>query len=174
MYDTITNFYKDIPAYTEKAKYLINKGCDINSVGKFEKTLLNIACDLHMMEFIRFLIDKDADINMPDDWCFTPLMDVCRGFQLNDKSDTQQIIKCIKLLLEKNVDVNAQNHANETALIMLINNDRIDNTFHDVLVELIKRTDCKIKDIFGRTAQDCYNEIQSKNILSFDYQNLFH
>ena len=46
------------------AKYLVNKGSDINATDDYGETPLHVACDMGWIKIVKFLVEKNADINV--------------------------------------------------------------------------------------------------------------
>ncbi len=79
---------------------------DINAKDKYGRTLLNKACQLNLfgINFIRFLIQKGADVNMPDNSGNTPLVNLVRS----NRWDSQDKIYLVKMLKNNSAEINVK------------------------------------------------------------------
>ena len=84
---------------------------DLNSeVIEDGTTGLMIAAAHGQRNVIKYLIEKGADVNRPNDFDYTPLM----------ISIQQNHVEAVRFLIEKGADVNAQNKLNETPFIFAV------------------------------------------------------
>ncbi|XP_063923969.1 uncharacterized protein LOC135138056 isoform X2 [Zophobas morio] len=89
-------------------KLLIEKGIHVNDQNKYGTTALQIACLEGVYENAKILLDCGASINIANNANNNAL-----HFASESKKDNRGVIK---LLIEKGIDVNAQNENGKTAL----------------------------------------------------------
>jgi ankyrin repeat protein len=86
-------------------KFLINKGANINAVGRSGKTIINDAISNNDLKTVKLLIENGVDLNLPDYIGFKPLHRAMLNYTL-DRSNTMILIKT---LIENGVDLNKIN-----------------------------------------------------------------
>jgi len=124
--------------YTHIVRILLQFELDINCrIGKDESTPTIIAASLNRVEVVKFLIENDADINIPNNAGNTPLI----------LATNQGFSRLSYLLINNHADVNAINNSGGTALHEAVDNGDVD------LVNLLleKGADPNAKDIYGHT-----------------------
>ena len=104
--------------WKSKISYLIEKGADVNAQDHGGNTPLHDACEAGDVEFIRLLLDNNANTSLRNSCGATPLLvlqpgEVQRHPALHDP-DTMRL--AIDLLLEKGSDLNCQDKFGSTAL----------------------------------------------------------
>lgn len=107
--------------YADIAKYLIDKGADLNIRSKIGETVLMIACAVpDRLEVVRHLVEKGANINIQDDVsaisAFTEMFANNCALQNGEtalmKTFHTGSIEVIKYLIEKGANMNLQNKVN--------------------------------------------------------------
>jgi len=122
---------------------------------------------LYSYSFIKIIVDMGADVNVTNEWGYTPLLVCPYRFHEDDKEIAELLIskgadvnakttdgdsvlhiaiinkriEMIKLLLENGADINAKNHKNETPLDLAILYKYTDIT--ELLVEKGAKTNAK-------------------------------
>lgn len=86
----------------------------INVQCKYGMTALNTACDHNSYKIVNFLIEKGANVNIPNNNGNSPLHTICK--KRIDKIE----YNIIELLLQKGADVNAQNNDGQTPLHLIM------------------------------------------------------
>ena len=88
-------------------EYLIENGCNINSVGNSMFSPLQIASMRGNVELVKLLIAKNADIEYNENTSLTPLM-------------LSKNINILKTLVEAGANINAVNRINKTVLDVIL------------------------------------------------------
>jgi len=95
----------------DKMKLLLKYGANINHTNMNGDTALTLSCHHSSSIKVETLVqDKNINVNMSNNFKNTPLMLACNNNKITEN--------CIKLLLDKNADINVQNLAGDTALIL--------------------------------------------------------
>ena len=95
-----------------RAKYLIEKGADINTSDRFDDTLLDVSIFYDDVYLVNFLFKNGVDINAKDRLGLTTLHRAC----FVDNAG----IGAIKKIIEYGADVNAKDKNGDTALHLSI------------------------------------------------------
>jgi ankyrin repeat protein len=129
---------------TKVLSFALAHGADVNRKGKHSYVPLAVAALLGKCDTLRLLLDKGADVNAQDDQGMTPLMiavkmgrpeslkhcldkftseqkeemEKSESVKLMLPADLEGYIKTVGLLLDKGADVNEQDAAGETALML--------------------------------------------------------
>ena len=103
--------YGDIVKFAEKGKLTkvqecIQKGVDIETKGKNDRTALMWASQEGHLEVVKYLAEKGADVDPVSDNGWTPLMEAVSHGNL----------EMTKYLVENGADINAKNNDGQTAL----------------------------------------------------------
>ncbi|ORX65884.1 ankyrin [Anaeromyces robustus] len=94
---------------------LIRYGVDVNAQDYHGRTALSFAIQSESTDLVEFLLETgQVDMNLPDEFCQTPLMQVCKG-------KNQEILK---LLIAYGANPNIQDNNGKTSLIYLCGNKR--------------------------------------------------
>ncbi len=102
---------KDI-IYTKKiCKLLLDNGANVNHVGRYDTTILEMAISNKDVEFCKLLIEKGADVNVKSNNGFTALM--------NASYEGHKEI--CELLIENGADVNVKNNHGLSSLMYASN-----------------------------------------------------
>ncbi|KAJ5098315.1 hypothetical protein N7532_005316 [Penicillium argentinense] len=89
---------------------LIRAGANINSVTLSGQNLLHFAAEGGNVEAVAYLLEKGLDPHAKEDYGTTPLICACRAFHFRLN------VNVMKLFLERNVDVDAKDRNERTAL----------------------------------------------------------
>lgn len=115
-------------------------------------TPLMIACQVSLLELVKFLVDdKQVDVNKSvDTW--TPLLLACSAKNEHDDAAaddamTDRVMEIVKLLVDHKALVNVRNRNGETALMLAIMNG------HDAVAEYLMANDAslEVSDTQGNT-----------------------
>lgn len=106
-------------------RYLIEKGAFIEGLANYKKTVFTEFIKeaggklafKNLLETTQFLLNSGADVNLPDDQGYTPLMYACKY---------TRGIKLIEFLVEKGALINAQAKDEYTALHLSLLNDNVE------------------------------------------------
>ena len=91
-------------------KYLIEKGCDINTTDINKNTLLHSACVTGNLYLAKYLVEKGLNINSENNISITPLIFACYGSEN----------RIIKYLIDKGADVKKKYNGEFTFVIFFI------------------------------------------------------
>lgn len=127
---TVEDNRKNTPLHLARNKNcidnLINAGVDINQRNSGGRTLLSLVAQECNSDLLEYLITKNADLNLPDNFGFSPLhhlaAPVCEEF-FNKKEwkNQSEYLKIIKKLVENGADINAKTTKDNTVLHMAVN-----------------------------------------------------
>ncbi len=123
--------------YTNIAKFLLNRGADINSKDEDGKTALLIAIWDRNFDMAKILINRGADVNIVDNKGDTPLTYASRGGNLN----------IIKLLIDKGADINKKTEQGLTPLTLSLYNGH--SEVADFLISSGAKYDINYEDFYG-------------------------
>jgi ankyrin repeat protein len=130
----------------EIAALLIEKGADVNGVGKMGRTPLQYAARLGHEDMASFLIEKGADVNGAYGFGMTPL----HFAAVYGNTDIAA------LLIEKGADINAKNGYGSTPLALAVGRfyalEKILRDFVELFIE--NGADLNAKDKDGKTLLD--------------------
>jgi ankyrin repeat protein len=135
----------------EMFEALLEKGADVNSVGKAgsqdNQSVLYLAVIRDEADLIKRLLDKGANPNLLDSGGASPLNEVCA---------VSGNLEVAKMLIEKGADVNVKEPKDANALIYAIRNDNLtsENRVELVKMLLAKGADKNAKDAKGKNALD--------------------
>ncbi|KAK1254875.1 hypothetical protein MKX08_008870 [Trichoderma sp. CBMAI-0020] len=114
-------------------KLLYDNGAKINQPGDPDHgTTLHIACYKGSVEAVRWLLDKDVDVNAESGRFATPLQAAVAG---TTRSREYEVRKIVQLLMEKGARVNQQGGEYGTALQAAFANRDVDEELHHLLLE---------------------------------------
>lgn len=99
--------------YPERTKSLLDKGADVNGVGKTGGTPLMAAEFCGVPEMVELLIERGARVDVVDHYGLTALHN---PFRLDQAANA----KCVQLLIAQGADVNARNAKGQTPLWMAV------------------------------------------------------
>ncbi len=129
----------------EMAKFLIEKGADVDSMNNYRETPLYAAAEKGHYEMAKFLIEKGADVNIANKNKKTPLYKAAENghyemakFLIEKGADVNKIVyyartplyaaaekghyEMVKFLIEKGADVDSVNYYGETPLFAAAQN----------------------------------------------------
>ena len=99
----------------QTAKYLCDKGANLNIPGDFQRTPLHSAAWRGDLEMVQLLLDYKADVKARSKAGWTPLHDASEGTGSSSHS-IHQLPGVVRLLLEHGADVNALERDSSTPL----------------------------------------------------------
>jgi len=123
-------------------KMLIRHGVDVNAQDYHGKTALSYAIQQNSPGLVQFLLESGhVDMNLPDRFNQTPLMQACKG----------RNTEILKLLIAYGANLNIQDNNGKTSLIYLCGNKRYyqDADITEYIIE--NGADPLIKDNTGQT-----------------------
>lgn len=143
-------------------KDLINKyDADIN-LPILYGSILHYACEAFSKDAILFLLDKGADITSLDSDNSTPLHILISERIIENYSQLADSIEVIKNLIERNIDIDAQNNAGWTALHYAVKIGQPE--YVKVLLE--NNANLKIRNNCGKTAEDIARDYDDHEIVT--------
>jgi ankyrin repeat protein len=116
--DIIARAFGDDLEITAAAKLLLDHGANIHggTSGDDFETPLHWAADFNNFELTQLLIQRGADVNIPEsDLGYTPLHNACGGF--GGIASTE----LVEFLIQQGANVNAQSHSGKTAANIVSN-----------------------------------------------------
>ncbi len=116
----------------------------INSVTKRKNTPLMVASRNMILKSITLLLKNGADINLKNIVGGNALHNVCYSSSIN--------IECVKLLLNKNNNINSQTNKGDTPLLLACYSNDFGNNSEIIKLLLEEGSDIKIKDSDKKTA----------------------
>ena len=162
------------------AEFLLqNSKTDINTKDISGKTLLQIACSRHNLEFVKFLVEHGCDINIKDESgdlpFFTHFDEKIAKYIASVKKDELPVdskgrtflhisashnsLELVKYFLSLNIDKDIQDHDGMTPLHYAYFNNST-----DVIQYLISiHANQDIKDIYGKTPKYYSSSLQMEN-----------
>lgn len=153
------------PRYYEKlAKKFIESHTYSITTNGYHNELLLLAYRHNMLDFMKYLIGKNMNINTRYSEGYTILMFACQRSHITD-------IPYIDLLINNNVDANLKCIHGETALIKLINSCTIYDKYHATFMDLVSITDVSIIDDCGKKAIDHFCE---RSLDDSDFEDNFY
>jgi ankyrin repeat protein len=129
-------------AHWDVAKYLIEKGADLNVVGGDGGTQINWAVHHDKVDFIKLMVEKGAKLNHRNQWGMTELHTaIWRGN-----------IRVVEYLLDQGSDPNIKTKEGWTAMHYAYRSG------HDNIIAMLKKRGISMteKDNMGRTPQYLY------------------
>eukprot|EP01080_Neovahlkampfia_damariscottae_P011597 gene11597-4840_t len=140
-FSTLNNHFKIV-------EYLIDKGLDVNSQDKFNRTPLLIACSKGFKDIVHLVLQNGGNLNCRDFYGYTPSQLALRsrkfdivddlmlyGVNLNLKNYNgftslhlclqNGDLEVLNYLLDKNVKMNIRNQSDETPLMTGVKNDKL-------------------------------------------------
>jgi uncharacterized protein len=145
----------------ERVRRLLSEGVSPNAKNDCGISALTLAASGGSAEIVRELIQAGADVNVVDDFVpRTPLLWAIDDFGPDDSAE--DLYNVVKLLAEAGADLNWQNSARETALIMAVKKDL------DQVAELLiaAGADVNVVGSEERTAYSYVAELGNKRIKS--------
>lgn len=136
----------------EKIKELISEEKNLKICNHRKETLLHLACRSKYTEIVKILIGKGLEINKPDKYGYTPLMNASREGE----------IESVKLLLKANADINFKGRTNGTALIYACHNQ-----VSNILIKLLLDNGANpniVSKMIGYPETPLLSAIRSNNI----------
>ena len=100
--------------YIDIIRLFLERGVDADSMSSSQSTMLHVAVQRASLEFVRLLLDCDANINARDENGQTPL----HGVMDNIKDDMEDHFLAMLLLLDHGADVDALDNFYSTPLSM--------------------------------------------------------
>ena len=141
------------------AKYLIQKGADINSVISTGETSLHHSVKWNQPEMVQFLLENNAKINIQDKEGATPLFNAAKRSHL----------QFIELLLQKKADINIKTNKGETPLHAICTSNYSSRDKFKIIQKLAEHgADINAQDDNGNTPLDLVN----KNIIKRQYKEI--
>jgi len=125
--------------------YLIKKGVNVHLLNYFQQNAVSYAVLTEDVELLKKIYALGIDLDQKDVYGYTPFLEAC----IYDYSDI------IKFLIEKDVDVNAQNET--TSFVSLLLNDAFELDFNFI---------CKHLDKFNEKNQKILKGLQLKNLVT--------
>lgn len=144
--DELVGLLKDCDADGFRRVYAENRDwIDLNRpLVRYGWTPLMIACQVNLLELVKFLVDdKQVDVNKSvDTW--TPLLLACSTKDEHDDAAaeaavTDRVLEIVKLLIDHKALVNVRNRNGETALMLAIMNG------HDAVAEYLMANDASLE-----------------------------
>jgi beta-lactamase regulating signal transducer with metallopeptidase domain/ankyrin repeat protein len=130
--------------YIEKAKALIEKGADINTLNENGSTSLMLAISLGDLEMVKMLLERGADVNVENKDGNSAIIVAARS------KFPEQIIP---MLLAKGADANARNLNRQTALIEILKTDQDPVVLEKIVKLLLQRgADANVVSSINETA----------------------
>jgi len=143
----------------EIAKYLIDKGADVNGKSIFKGTPIMSAASKGNIPLMRLLIEKGADVNAAAESGFTALMHASEGSFLEGKGH----LEAVKILLDNGADVNAKDMGGDTALIYAVKTGPENSEIVQLLIN--KGADKNAKNKEGETVLSFAKDQRTTDIL---------
>lgn len=151
-------------AHWDVAKYLIEKGADLNVVGGDGGTQINWAVHHDKVDFIKLMVEKGAKLNHRNQWGMTELHTaIWRGN-----------IHVLEYLLDQGSDPNIKTNEGWTAMHYAYRSG------HDNIIAMLKKRGISMteKDNMGRTPQYLYfkkpNPIKMSTIELDEYEGKYY
>lgn len=151
-------------AHWDVAKYLIEKGADLNVVGGDGGTQINWAVHHDNVDFIKLMVEKGAKLNNRNQWGMTELHTaIWRGN-----------IRVVEYLLDQGSDPNIKTKEGWTAMHYAYRSG------HDNIIAVLKKRGISMteKDNMGRTPQYLYfkkpNPIKMSTIELDEYEGKYY
>lgn len=156
-------------------KFLIEKGADKSALGEGRAKALHIACNYGAKEIVEDLITEE-NLNVPNDEGFTPLMIAC----------LHNFPEIVKLLIERNADIDAINKqginalgyacdsGNPEVLAQLINKDNINKPIVGFTPLEIARLGRNIKNMEFLLKEGAFLKDLSKQSVLFDWEKMIY
>lgn len=151
-------------------KFLLDNNAYVDTISKKNgKTALLFSCEYGYVEIVNLLLNYKANLHAKSDSGETALMCAIEG---NYFSLKKEHIEIVKLLLDKNIDVNAnRKFSKETALMLACKKKAYDKDSlnrQTILVKLLleRGADINLKNKDGKTALMLAKEIRNSNIVT--------
>jgi ankyrin repeat protein len=147
----------------QQAQEAVAAGADINHVYILTQssTALHVAAFYGNKDIIKFLLDKDANVNIDNRMGFTPLhLAISLLPSKNAAYSQKNSVVIAKLLLAAGADINAKANMGDTPLHRAVTSNQV-----DVVQLLIKNGARTLKNYHGETALDKARENNQQDII---------
>lgn len=164
--------------------YLLEHGANPNLQDENGMTALMYACIQNksdmQLEIIELLLHHRSSVNLQNNTGKTALMLLQSSPNIYGKRVYYEPkIESIRTLIDAGANVNMQDCKGRTILMIYLskskkffihNDDILKKKWHDLIIDLISKSDISIQDVNGRTAYYYFTENQSDNLVLSNHE----